>query len=121
LLIGVTVPSSQDWGGCFVDGYQAIIDEIRTCGRHAVTAGEDTRKVDLPAAVAGVEPALPGSASATAARGLSTMWESRLRLLSDDVVRLGTGLEDTADQYARDDHAAEANLDSVEPRYRRYE
>jgi hypothetical protein len=111
-----------------VDGYQATIDEIRSCGRHAVTAGEDTRKVDLPGAVAGVEPALPGSASAAAARELSSMWESRLRFLSDDVTRLGTDLEDTADQYARDDAAARANLDSaasaddaVDPRYRRYE
>jgi len=108
-----------------VDGYQAIIDEIRTCGQHAVTSGEDTRKVDLPAAAAGVEPALPGSASAVAARELSTMWESRLRLLGDDVVRLGTDLADSADQYARDDAAARTNLDSaddaVDPRYRRYE
>ncbi len=108
-----------------MDSYQAIIGEIRTCGRHAVTAGEDTRKVDLPGSVAGVEPALPGSASAIAAGRLSSMWESRLRLLSDDVTRLGTDLEDTADQYARDDAAARTNLDcaddAVEPRYRRYE
>ncbi len=108
-----------------MDGYRAVIDEIRSCGQHAVTAGEDSRKVDLPASVAGVEPALPGSAAAIAARALSSMWESRLRLLSDDVTRLGADLEDSAARYARDDAAAKANLDSagdpVDPRHRRYE
>jgi hypothetical protein len=105
-----------------VDGYHAIIDEIRTCGRHAVTAGEDTGRVDLPGSVSGVEPALPGGRSAIAARELSSMWESRLRLLSDDVTRLGTDLVAAADRYAADDAAAEASLgDPVDPRYRRFE
>ena len=88
----------------------------------AVTAGEDTRKVDLPASVAGVEPALPGSASAIAARALSSMWESRLRLLGDDVTRLGADLGDSAARYARDEAAAKAWIRSAtSPRYRRYE
>ena len=101
-----------------MDGYGVRFEEVRSCGRAATTAGEDTRKVDLSGAAAGIEAALPGSASAIAARGLSSMWESRLRLLGDDVFRLGTDLGDAAEQYAR---AKTAVMDSVGPRYRRYE
>jgi hypothetical protein len=104
-----------------VDGYGVVIEEIRACGRAAVTAGEDTRKVDLPGAAAGVEPALPGGAAAVAARQLDTMWETRLRMLGDDVVELGTDLNATADQYARNEATAEANIAHIDPRYRRYE
>jgi hypothetical protein len=103
-----------------VDGYGVTIEEIRSCGRDAVTAGEDTRKVDLPAAASGVESALPDSASAGAARTLGTAWETRVRMLGDDVVRLGTNLSDTADEYARDDATARANLGSVDRRHGRY-
>ncbi len=104
-----------------MDGYEVVIEEIRSCGRDCVAAGEDARKVDLPAAASGVERALPGSASAGAAEALGTMWETRLRMLGDDVVRLGTDLGHTADEYARDEAAAGAHLRSADPRYRRYE
>jgi hypothetical protein len=104
-----------------VDGYGVVIEEIRAAGRAAVTAGEDTRKVDLPGAAASVEPALPGGAAAGAARDLSSMWESRLRFLGDDVFELGTDLGATADEYATNEAAAEANIESIDPRYRRYE
>jgi len=104
-----------------MDGYGVIVEEIRSCGRTAVTTGEDTLGVDLPGAAGGIEPALPGSASAVAARGLSSMWDSRLRFLGDDVVRLGTDLGAAADRYARDDAAARAGLGAVASRYRRFE
>lgn len=104
-----------------MDGYGVIIEEIRSCGRDAVTAGEDTGRVDLPAAVSGVEPALPSSASADAASTLSMVWETRVRALGDDVVRLGTDLGDTAEEYARDEEAAKANLETADRRHRRYE
>jgi hypothetical protein len=104
-----------------VDGYGVVIEEIRACGREAVTAGEDTRKVDLPGAAAGVEPALPGGAAAAAARQLSSMWEFRLRMLGDDVVSLGTDLNASADKYATNEVAAIESIESIDPRYRRYE
>jgi len=100
-----------------MDGYGVIVEEIRTCGRAATAAGEDTLRVDLPGAAAGIEPALPGSASAVAARGLSSMWDSRLRFLGDDVVRLGTDLGAAADRYARDDAAARAGVGAVGRRF----
>jgi hypothetical protein len=60
-------------------------------------------------------------AAAVAARQLDTMWETRLRMLGDDVVELGTDLNATADQYARNEATAEANIAHIDPRYRRYE
>lgn len=104
-----------------MDGYGVVIEEIRGCGRAAVTAGEDTRTVDLPGAAAGVEPAVPGGAAAAAASKLRSMWEFRLRMLGDDVVSLGDDLTTSADKYAANEAAAEANIESIDPRYRRYE
>ncbi|MPZ85690.1 MAG: hypothetical protein GEV28_37050 [Actinophytocola sp.] len=104
-----------------MDGYGVIIEEIRSCGRDAVTAGEDTGRVDLPAAVSGVEPALPGSASAGSASTLSMVWKTRLRTLGDDVVRLGTDLGGTAEEYAHNEATARANLETADRRHRRHE
>lgn len=104
-----------------MDGYGVIIENIRACGRETVAAGEDTRKVELSAAVAGIEPAMAGGSSAGTARELSATWETRVRRLGDGVVQLGTDLGDAAEEYARDEETARRNLETIDPRYRRYE
>lgn len=91
-------------------GYDVIIELLRSGGLDAVTAGEDTRAASLPTAVTGLAAALPETASAEAARTLCTAWEDRVRALGDDVVRLGTNLTDSADEYTVNEIAAEASL-----------
>lgn len=91
-------------------GYDVSIDLLRAGGLDAVSAGEDTRAARLPTAVSGLEAALPDTASAAAARKLCTAWQDRMKALGDDIVRLGTDLGDTADQYTNNEVAAESEL-----------
>lgn len=91
-------------------GYDVIIDLLRSGGLDAVSAGEDTRAARLPTAVSGIEAALPDTASAAAARKLCTAWQDRMKALGDDIVRLGTDLGDSADEYTKTEVVTETEL-----------
>jgi hypothetical protein len=107
--------------GGVVDGYQAIIDEIRSLGTDTVSAGDETGQVDLAGTVGEVGAAVPGGEVGAAAGALRTAWERRVHTLGGEVEALGGKLVDSAEEYATNEAAAEANLRDVDPRYRRYE
>lgn len=93
-----------------MNGYQAIIDEIRRASGAAEDAADIAGGVDLAATIGPVGRALAGSRTATSVGALAPHWTDRVATWSTDVRTYAGNLTASADLYATNEEQAARDL-----------
>jgi hypothetical protein len=93
-----------------MDGYEADIAGLRKAAGAASSAGEQAKQIHLGDGPHGVPAGMPGSQSATKADPLAQAWQDRLSTWAADIGQFGTDVAGAADDYERNDAAAERDF-----------